>query len=71
MKLFQAMAGAATGGAEAFFERLALAFQRAGVEQRVGPALGAGRVGVEAQGQVRHAGRRNRGERQAVTKDEA
>lgn len=35
MKLLQAMAGAATGGAEAFFERLALAFQRAGVEQRV------------------------------------
>lgn len=35
MRLLQAMAGAATGGAEAFFERLALAFQRAGVEQRV------------------------------------
>lgn len=35
MRLFQAMAGAATGGAEAFFERLALAFQRAGIEQRV------------------------------------
>jgi len=35
MKILQAMAGAATGGAEAFFERLVLAFQRAGVEQRV------------------------------------
>jgi len=29
------MAGAPHGGAEAFFERLALAFQRAGIEQRV------------------------------------
>lgn len=35
MRLLQAMAGAATGGAEAFFERLALAFQRAGIDQRV------------------------------------
>jgi len=35
MRLLQAMAGAAAGGAEAFFERLALAFHRAGVEQRV------------------------------------
>lgn len=35
MKILQAMAGAATGGAEAFFERLALAFQRAGIGQRV------------------------------------
>ncbi|MCC6471610.1 MAG: glycosyltransferase, partial [Alphaproteobacteria bacterium] len=34
-RLFQAMAGAAQGGAEAFFERLALALGRAGVEQRV------------------------------------
>jgi glycosyltransferase involved in cell wall biosynthesis len=32
-QLLQAMAGAAHGGAEAFFERLALALQRAGVEQ--------------------------------------
>lgn len=35
MRLFQAMAGAEYGGAEAFFTRLALAFQRAGVEQAV------------------------------------
>lgn len=35
MKILQAMAGAEFGGAEAFFVRLALAFQRAGVEQRV------------------------------------
>ncbi|MGE5504516.1 MAG: glycosyltransferase [Actinomycetota bacterium] len=34
-RLLQAMAGATHGGAEAFFERLALALQRAGVEQRV------------------------------------
>lgn len=34
-RLFQMMAGAPHGGAEAFFERLALAFQRAGMEQRV------------------------------------
>ncbi|CAA7616735.1 Glycosyltransferase [Candidatus Terasakiella magnetica] len=35
MRLLQAMAGAAHGGAEAFFERLAPALQRAGVTQRV------------------------------------
>ncbi|MCR6631540.1 MAG: glycosyltransferase [Magnetospirillum sp.] len=35
IRLLQAMAGADRGGAEAFFERLALALQRAGVEQRV------------------------------------
>lgn len=35
MKLLQTMAGAHHGGAEAFFERLALALQRAGVEQRL------------------------------------
>jgi glycosyltransferase involved in cell wall biosynthesis len=34
-RLFQAMAGAAEGGAEAFFVRLVLALRRAGVEQRV------------------------------------
>lgn len=33
MRLLAAMAGARHGGAEAFFERLVLAFQRAGVEQ--------------------------------------
>ncbi len=35
MKILQAMAGAEFGGAEAFFVRLALAFQRAGIEQKV------------------------------------
>ncbi len=36
MRLYQAMAGAAVGGAEAFFIRLALAFQRAdGIEQKL------------------------------------
>ncbi len=34
MRLLAAMAGARHGGAEAFFERLVLAFQRAGLEQR-------------------------------------
>ena len=34
-RLLQAMAGAAVGGAEAFFERLAPAFARTGVPQRV------------------------------------
>jgi glycosyltransferase involved in cell wall biosynthesis len=34
MKLLAAMAGAKVGGAEAFFERLVIALQRAGVEQR-------------------------------------
>src|SRR5262249_37444928 len=34
MRLLAAMAGAKHGGAEAFFERLVLAFQRAGVEQQ-------------------------------------
>ncbi len=35
MRIFQAMAGAEYGGAEAFFVRLACALQRAGVDQRV------------------------------------
>jgi glycosyltransferase involved in cell wall biosynthesis len=35
LRLFQAMAGAPVGGAEAFFDRLALAFARRGVTQRV------------------------------------
>lgn len=35
IRLLQAMAGADRGGAEAFFERLAPALQRAGIEQRV------------------------------------
>ena len=34
-RLLQAMAGAPVGGAEAFFERLAIAFARRGVAQRV------------------------------------
>lgn len=34
-RLLQAMAGADHGGAEAFFERLALALERAGIEQQV------------------------------------
>ena len=34
-RLLQAMAGAEHGGAEAFFERLALGLQRAGIEQKV------------------------------------
>ncbi len=35
MRVLQAMAGAEFGGAEAFFCRLAIAFQQAGLEQRV------------------------------------
>ena len=35
MRLLQAMAGAEFGGAEAFFERLAIALHRAGLEQRI------------------------------------
>jgi glycosyltransferase involved in cell wall biosynthesis len=35
VRVLQAMAGAAHGGAEAFFERLAIALQRAGLEQRL------------------------------------
>lgn len=35
IRLLQAMAGADRGGAEGFFERLALALERAGIEQRV------------------------------------
>lgn len=35
MKLLQAMAGAEFGGAEAFFVRLAIALQRAGLDQKV------------------------------------
>lgn len=44
MRLVQAMAGAVHGGAEAFFERLAGAFVRAGVDQRVFVRAEAGRV---------------------------
>lgn len=35
LRLLQTMAGAEVGGAEAFFVRLAIAFERAGVDQRV------------------------------------
>ena len=35
MRVLQAMAGAEWGGAEAFFVRLAIAFEKAGLEQRV------------------------------------
>ena len=35
MRIFQAIAGAEFGGAETFFVRLALAFQRAGLDQKV------------------------------------
>ena len=35
MKLLQVMAGARYGGAEEFFVRLALAFERTNVDQRV------------------------------------
>jgi glycosyltransferase involved in cell wall biosynthesis len=44
-RLLQAMAGAHLGGAEAFFERLALALDRAGVEQRIVIRRDAGRAG--------------------------
>lgn len=46
------MAGAAHGGAEAFFERLALAFERAGVEQRVVIRRNARRAGLLRAGGV-------------------
>ena len=35
MKVMQMMAGAQFGGAEAFFTRLAIALQRAGLDQRI------------------------------------
>lgn len=35
LRVLQAMSGTATGGAEAFFERLAIALHRAGLEQRL------------------------------------
>ena len=54
MKLLQAIAGGAVGGAEEFFVRLALAFARRGLDQRIamrpndarGGRLRAGRVGI-------------------------
>ncbi|MCC7050081.1 MAG: glycosyltransferase [Alphaproteobacteria bacterium] len=46
------MAGAAQGGAEAFFERLALALGRAGVEQRVAIRRDARRAAVLREGGV-------------------
>ena len=44
-RLLQAMAGAEHGGAEGFFERLALALERAGVEQRLVIRTNAARAG--------------------------
>jgi glycosyltransferase involved in cell wall biosynthesis len=44
-RLLQAMAGAPLGGAEAFFERLAPALDRAGVDQRIVIRRDAGRAG--------------------------
>ena len=44
MRLLQAIAGAKHGGAEAFFERLAVALQHAGIEQRVAVRSEEGRV---------------------------
>jgi glycosyltransferase involved in cell wall biosynthesis len=44
MRLLQAMAGAKHGGAEAFFERLATALHRSGIEQRVAVRSEEGRV---------------------------
>ena len=43
-RLLQVMAGAAHGGAEAFFERLALAFDRAGFDQHLVIRRNAGRA---------------------------
>jgi hypothetical protein len=50
--LFQAMAGSPQGGAEAFFVRLALAFGRAGIEQRVAIRRDAARAGALRAGGV-------------------
>jgi glycosyltransferase involved in cell wall biosynthesis len=51
MRVLQAMAGAVHGGAEAFFERLAGAFARAGIDQRVLVRPETGRVSrLEAAG---------------------
>jgi len=50
-RLMQAMAGARHGGAEAFFERLAPALARAGIDQRLVIRRDAGRAGrLRAQG---------------------
>lgn len=53
MRLLQAMAGAAHGGAEAFFERLAAAFAEVGVDQRVVIRPDAGRQARLQQAGVR------------------
>jgi len=45
-RLLQAMAGAEHGGAEGFFERLALALERAGIEQRLVIRTNAKRAGL-------------------------
>ena len=50
--LLQAMAGAEHGGAEAFFERLALALERAGVQQRLVIRKNAKRAGLLRAGGV-------------------
>ncbi|MBI4183281.1 MAG: glycosyltransferase [Proteobacteria bacterium] len=51
MRLFQAIAGSRHGGAEAFFERLAGAFARAGIAQRLAIRRDSGRAArLRAQG---------------------
>ncbi len=52
MRVLQAMAGAEHGGAEAFFVRLALALQRAGLEQRVVIRADAARAAELARGGI-------------------
>ena len=51
-RLFQAMAGGHRGGAEAFFVRLAVAFERAGLEQRVAIRRDAERAAALREGGV-------------------
>jgi len=51
-RLLQAMAGAEHGGAEGFFERLALALERAGIEQRLVIRRNAKRAGLLRAGGV-------------------
>ncbi len=51
-RLFQAIAGASEGGAEAFFVRLALGLQRAGVEQRLAIRRDAKRAAILRAGGV-------------------
>ncbi len=74
MRVFQAMAGAEFGGAEAFFVRLAIAFAKAGLEQKVAIRINEKRAQILRAGGVdtsefRFGGRMDVATRMALRKE--